>query len=217
MSSQSRGRMSLAEERANYNISEDSSEEFAKCKEIFNRFDTSGSGLVKLDDIQRIFVELGKNVTADDIFELKLNLVAYNLYTPDQIDFKGFLTLLQAYNKKISQEKTEIDDSIVHAFVFSGGNKDCTGNASVNRLTKILNEFDLPPLSLDNISLYDPRQTDAVNYFGFREIMKETYTSRAISQAPKKKKQQVTNTAPSTSPFKFLRKISTKKLISSKK
>eukprot|EP00286_Rhodomonas_abbreviata_P001835 CAMPEP_0181291174 /NCGR_PEP_ID=MMETSP1101-20121128/1823_1 /TAXON_ID=46948 /ORGANISM="Rhodomonas abbreviata, Strain Caron Lab Isolate" /LENGTH=153 /DNA_ID=CAMNT_0023395541 /DNA_START=124 /DNA_END=585 /DNA_ORIENTATION=+ len=106
----------------------------------FNQIDTSMKGFIMAEEVRDVYKLLGHKSITDEEFQA---LLAKTDIDPEQeISFDDFLKLADSAGKPVNSQ-AESDYDTLLAFVSMGGTSDMSGEVDVEKLRKVVKEFDL--------------------------------------------------------------------------
>ena len=141
-------------------------------RENFSRFDKSGNGLIKIDDLDAVLNRIGENVTHEELARLRQAM------DPSERGVISFANFIKEIAPKL--RKDNLRNSLIEAFqIFD---REETGYISVSELQIILSNLlgDLkfsPPQVAYMIKMADTDCDGHVNYKEFADTMINTIFS----------------------------------------
>ena len=143
-------------------------EEVRKCQEVFDRFDTEGTGSIETWELRECLQELGEEPSEEELFSMISEL---DQDPGGKIGFKEFVRLVELQKATRMEYKPDMDT--LEAFVALGGNPDKTGQLDTQKLKTLVLDLGL---TVDIDKLIMEADTDGsgfVDFDEFAEIMKE--------------------------------------------
>ncbi|EFC41254.1 predicted protein [Naegleria gruberi] len=159
-----------------------------RIREVYTSYDYHDLGYIDAKDAKEAFIELGYEISLDEILKLLDALSkAHNAgkdsnddelsssrhsdsFNPDKIEFYLFMELLQRYSASKDDEANEED--ILDAFIALGGNPNKTGTISINEMRSFCERFDLnfdvPKIAKENGISYEGNKLE---YAQFKSLM----------------------------------------------
>lgn len=115
-----------------------SSNEIERCRDIFSSLDREGLGNIGREQLTQALDRAGYSLNQEDIIRV---LTYIDVNNRGQFDYSDFLKAIIFFKNR---RDTNNENDYVDAFVAMGGNEDKSGKVDARRLVDVIkNEFDL--------------------------------------------------------------------------